>query len=213
MHQNGLGPAVAGTKNITVGETTAGSKTSESLQGKTAKDIRHVNINCIEASSSESESHLSVTVDTLLSKNGNPRLLDKALEAGHSWQADISRVKLQLVMQTRILVVLNGLELGVGTVGVVSQLLHLVRSAGPPLLDLGALQVDNRLGSVLDQKRLLAGRADVTDSLDQTVRRTTCGEASLESGLFTPADLENSTQLLVEQGIEHLVLRLSKVIQ
>jgi hypothetical protein len=45
------------------------------------------------------------------------------------------------------------------------------------------------------------------------MRRTTCGKAPLKLGLIATADLEDSTQLFVEQGVEYLVFRLSKVIE
>lgn len=215
---------------LPVGEATTGSKTSESLQGETAKDVRHMNINSVETSSSEGKCHLGVAVDTLLSENGNCEklafnlvyetlenftswLLDQALEADHSRHADISGIKLKLVVQTRILIVLNSIELRVGTVGVVSQLLHLVRSAGPPLLDLGTLQINDGLGLVLDEKRLLAGRTNVADSLEHTVRRTTSGEASLELSLITSADLENGSQFFIEESVEHVAFRFNESIK
>lgn len=76
MQQDGLGPTLTGTENITVRETTTGGETNEASEGYTAgDDVGHVNVNGREASIAESERHLCLTVDTLLTENGNTGLV------------------------------------------------------------------------------------------------------------------------------------------
>jgi hypothetical protein len=147
---------------LPIREATASSKTSESIQREAIEDVRHMDINSVKASGSESECHFGVAIDTLLSENSNYTLLalthlhsksgnltsgleDQALEAGKGWEADIGSIELELVVQTGVLAVLDGIILRLSTVGVVSELLHLVGSACPPLLDLDTVQIGDSL--------------------------------------------------------------------
>jgi hypothetical protein len=130
---------------LPIREATASSKTSESIQREAIEDVRHMDINSVKASGSESECHFGVAIDTLLSENSNSGLEDQALEAGKGWEADIGSIELELVVQTGVLAVLDGIILRLSTVGVVSELLHLVGSACPPLLDLDTVQIGDSL--------------------------------------------------------------------
>lgn len=81
------------------------------------------------------------------------------------------------------------------------------------MLHLSSLQVENSLCLVLDGKVLLGSGLDVTKGLEKARRRSAGGEASLELGLVASSNLEDSAKLLVEEGIEDLVVGLDNVIE
>ena len=94
VQQDRLGPALTGTKNVAVGETTAGSHTNKAGKGNTSRDdIGHVDIDGGEAGHVESESHLSLAVHTLLTQNSHARLVT---ERRHRGQAGEHRERLIL---------------------------------------------------------------------------------------------------------------------
>lgn len=71
-----LRPSSSGTENITVGETSTGNETNEVGELLTfRREVGHMDIDGSEAGSLETVGHLHVRIDTLLSEDGNLRLL------------------------------------------------------------------------------------------------------------------------------------------
>lgn len=72
MEKDRFGPSVTSTEDISVRESTASSDTPEALERDlTRDDVRHVDVDGLESRGGERPGHLDVTVDTLLSEDGD----------------------------------------------------------------------------------------------------------------------------------------------
>ncbi|KAH3684827.1 hypothetical protein WICPIJ_004180 [Wickerhamomyces pijperi] len=186
------------TQDITVRETTTGSKTDKVIQGdNTVDDISHVDIDWSEASLLERPSHFHLTVDTLLSQDGNLWLVCE----GRNTQVQ-GRIVGQLEGETWIRVVQDLLEFLVSALWVVSQSLQLVGSLRPGLLQLASFRDKDFFTVELDIDGLLLGEDWFSDQADVLGRNTVFSKDGLELVDSRLGNLEHRTQFFVEEGCQ-----------
>jgi hypothetical protein len=141
VEQGRLGPAFTGTQYVAVGEAAAGHQALELVQVDTAgENVAHVHVDRVETGTVERRRHFHLTVDALLTQDGN--LWANAF-------LDVRRgdvlvdVVAQLDAQARVVFFQQHVEFLLGAVGVVAQALDLVAGLGPLALQQAALAFEH----------------------------------------------------------------------
>ncbi len=167
VEQDRLGPALTGAEDVAVGEAAAGDQTAEVGQvNAAAEDVAHVHVDRAETGAVEGCRHLDLTVDTLLTQNGDTRAHPIADERCGNVVVD---VEAEQRVQTRVGVVGDVLEFLIGALGVVTQALNLPAGFAPGLLPDRAGVLQHRLAVELEANALLAARlADHRAAVTQT---------------------------------------------
>jgi hypothetical protein len=172
-----------------------------------------VNVDRGETSLSERPSHLDVSVDTLLSENGDLGTVVERSEAFEEGVGDVDgRIEREFVEESRVVLPSDVLVLLEGSSGTVSEGLHLVRSFGPLLLKLSASRRPEERSSGSDADRLIfsVGR-DATDGNDRGRGETGVDEDLCEGSDVGLTNLEDCSQLLVEECCDRIVVLLERV--
>lgn len=217
VEEDRFGPSVSGSENVSVRESSTGSDTSEGIESDgSTDDVRHVNVDGLESSGGEGEGHLDVSVDSLLSKDGDlgfgsfRRLgerrrargsVDKREEGSGDvvGESSFGRSEEDVV------------ELLSSSDGIVSRLLHLERGLGPHLLDSSSARRVDVLSVVEDGDGLVLGVVDLSDDVDVSVRESSLVEDVGELEELLLCDLEDGSELLVEESGDGEVRGGSKV--
>ncbi|KAH3668947.1 hypothetical protein OGAPHI_002702 [Ogataea philodendri] len=160
----------------------------------------------VKAGLLETPCHLLLTVNTLLSQNGNLRTV------GQRGELEIVLwIVCELVSQTRVLVVQNGLELLVSALRVVSELLHVVGSERPNLLQFTSRLGQNGIAVIRNSNLLLSIKHRLSDNRNKRLRHAGSCQNLHKIGVLISLDLEHSSKLLIEQSGVQIVLDVCKV--
>ncbi len=132
IEQDGLGPTFTGTQYISIGETTTGHQTVETIQGHPARqDVTHVHIYRTETGGVEGPGHLDMSVHTLL-----PQYRHLGAHAGidHGGSDVVLGIKGQRGRETGVVRPGDLIEFLLGALAVVPQRLNTKTGLRPGLL-------------------------------------------------------------------------------
>jgi len=206
VEEDRLRPSVSGSENVSVRESSTGSDTSEGVESDgSTNNVRHVNVDGLESSGGEGESHLDVSVDSLLSKDGDlgfgglrslreRRGARGSVDERKEGSGDVVGESSFVGSEEDVV------ELLLSSERIVSRLLHLKRGLGPHLLDSSSARRVNVLSVVDDGDGLILGRVDLSDDVDVSMRETSLVEDFGELEEFLLRDLEDGSELLVEES-------------
>ncbi len=195
VEQDGLGPAFPRPQHVAVGEAATGHQGLELLKlDAPLEDVAHMHVHRSKTGAIEGGRHLHVGVDPLLAQHRQTgRNPASDIGRGHV----VGRVIGEPGLQTRIGGVLAGGMLLIGALRVVPQALHLPAGLAPDGAKGGAAGAINLAAGTLEQDEVVfAHRAQHMGAGCQTVT----GQQGQHRFLVFATNLDDGTQLLVEQG-------------
>lgn len=213
MEEDRLCPPVSGAEDVAVRESTARGDTLVVGEGDLARDeVRHVDVDGSETGLGEGPRHFNVAVDSLLAEDGDLGTVVERRDLLEERLGDVlSGVEGETVRQTGVLAS-DVLVLLDGALRRVAEGLHTVRRLGPLLLEGGASRRPEELTAGSDRDGLvLAAAGDATDGVDGVGGEAGAGEGLGEGGDVGLANLEDGSELLVEEGGDGVVVLLERV--
>ena len=193
VEQDRFRPALSGAQYIAVGKSPAGNEALETRErDPSGNDIRHMNIDGLEAGAVERRGHFHLPVHALLPQDGDLR----AHAAGNKRCSDVlRRIEFQFGMQTGIGRIQDAIEFLLRAIRVVAQALEVIRGLRPgPLQGHAGFAVDLFPVRMDDEP---AAAVDATNPAELT-RQAGAFESILHDSQIRGSDLHHRTELFAE---------------